>query len=154
MCLHLAAYCGGRLVIMPRYRPEAVLELIAAQKITRLPAGPTVFIGLLNHEKFAATDFSSLRTAYSGSAPLPEETLRQWAAQTGTEDFGFWANRSRSRPHLRAREWSTKVGRWPGTAATAIEIVDTKAGTKLLGIAIGEIRPAACRSCRDSCNRH
>jgi long-chain acyl-CoA synthetase len=67
MCLRLAAYCGGRLVIMPRYRPEAVLELIAAQKITRLPAGPTVFIGLLNHEKFAATDFSSLRTAYSGS---------------------------------------------------------------------------------------
>ena len=62
MCLHLAAYCGGRLVIMPRYRPEAVLELIGAQKISRLPAGPTVFIGLLNHEKFAATDFSSRTT--------------------------------------------------------------------------------------------
>ena len=58
MCLHLAAYCGGRLVIMPRYRPDAVLDLIAEQKITRLPAGPTVFIGLLAHEKFKATDFS------------------------------------------------------------------------------------------------
>jgi long-chain acyl-CoA synthetase len=91
MCLHLSAYCGGRLVIMPRYRADAVLDLISAEKITRLPAGPTVFIGLLNHEKFAATDFSSLRTAYSGSAPLPEQTLRQWSAQTGTailEGFG------------------------------------------------------------------
>ena len=144
MCLHLAAYCGGRLVIMPRYRPEAVLELIAAQKITRLPAGPTVFIGLLNHEKFAATDFSSLRTAYSGSAPLPEETLRQWAAQTGDGDpRRFWANRGRSRPHLRAREWSTK-GRFgrPGAAADRRSRSSIpRPGTKVLGIGeIGEIR--------------
>ena len=57
MGLHLAAYCGGRLVIMPRYRPEAVLELIAAEKITILPAGPTVFVGLLDHEKFAGNRF-------------------------------------------------------------------------------------------------
>jgi len=143
MCLHLAAYCGGRLVIMPRYRPEAVLELIAAQKISRLPAGPTVFIGLLNHEKFAATDFSSLRTAYSGSAPLPEETLRQWAAQTGTailEGFG----QTEAGPVLTyVREnGQLKVGS-VGAALplTTIEIVDTKAGTKLLGIGeIGEIR--------------
>ena len=40
MCLHLSAYCGGRLVIMPRYRPEAVLDLIAAQKITPLAGRP------------------------------------------------------------------------------------------------------------------
>src|SRR6516225_11612725 len=84
MCLHLSAYCGGRLVIMPRYRPDAVLDLIASQKITRLPAGPTVFTRLLSHEKFATTDFSSLRTAYSGSAPLPEETLRCWQECTGS----------------------------------------------------------------------
>jgi long-chain acyl-CoA synthetase len=63
MCLHLAAYCRGRLVIMPRYSAPAVLELIEKEHITRLPAGPTVFIGLLSDEGFAGTDFSSLRTA-------------------------------------------------------------------------------------------
>ena len=65
--------------------------LLQSRKSPRLPAWLTVFIGLLAHEKFKATDFSSLRTAYSGSAPLPEETMRQWSAQTGTpilEGFG------------------------------------------------------------------
>jgi long-chain acyl-CoA synthetase len=66
MCLHLSAFCAGKLVIVPRYRPDLVLDLIVSERITRLPAGPTVFIGLLAHEKFATTDFSSLRCAYSG----------------------------------------------------------------------------------------
>ena len=143
MCLHLSAYCGGRLVIMPRYRPDAVLDLIASQKITRLPAGPTVFIGLLNHERFAATDFASLRTAYSGSAPLPEQTLRQWSAQTGTailEGFG----QTEAGPVLTyVREGGAlKVGSvGPALPLTEIEIVDTATGTKVLGVGeIGEIR--------------
>ena len=143
MCLHLSAYCGGRLVIMPRYRPETVLDLIAAEKITRLPAGPTVFIGLLSHEKFAATDFSSLRTAYSGSAPLPERTLRQWSAQTGTailEGFG----QTEAGPVLTyVREGSLfKVGSvGPALPQTTIEIVDAESGSKVLGVGeIGEIR--------------
>jgi len=78
MCLHLAVYCRGKLVIMPRYKADVLLELLVREHITRLPAGPTVFIGLLAHEAFAATDFSALRTAYSGSAPLAEETLRRF----------------------------------------------------------------------------
>lgn len=143
MCLHLAAYCSGRLVIMPRYRPDAVLDLVAEQKITRLPAGPTVFIGLLAHEKFKATDFSSLRTAYSGSAPLPEETMRQWSAQTGTpilEGFG----QTEAGPVLTyVREGGPfKVGSsGPALPLTTIEIVDTETGTKVLAVGeIGEIR--------------
>src|SRR5262249_8882916 len=84
MGLHLAAYCGGRLVIMPRYDAQVLLELIARERITRLPAGPTVFIGLMNHEHFAAPDFGTLRSAYCGAARLPEETLRRWHARTGT----------------------------------------------------------------------
>jgi long-chain acyl-CoA synthetase len=143
MCLHLTAYCGGRLVIMPRYRPDAVLDLMAEQKITRLPAGPTVFIGLLAHERFKATDFSSLRTAYSGSAPLPEETMRQWSAHTGTpilEGFG----QSEAGPVLTyVREDAPfKVGSsGPALPLTTIEIVDTETGTKVLGVGeIGEIR--------------
>ncbi len=143
MCLHLSAYCGGQLVIMPRYRPDLVLELIAKEKITRLPAGPTVFIGLLSHEKFATTDFASLRAAYSGSAPLPEETLRRWTAHTGTpilEGFG----QTEAGPVLTyVREGGPlKVGSvGPPLPLTEIEIVDTETGTRVLGIGeIGEIR--------------
>lgn len=142
MCLHLAAYCRGKLVIMPRYRPDALLELLVRERITRLPAGPTVFIGLLAHEAFAATDFSALRTAYSGSAPLPEETLRRWQAATGTpilEGFG----QTEAGPVLTyVREGALKPGSvGPVLPLTELQIVDVETGTKVLGAGeIGEIR--------------
>ena len=143
MCLHLAAYCRGRLVILPRYKPEAVLELIERERITRLPAGPTVFIGLLAHERFAGTDFSSLRTAYSGSAPLPEATLAQWLAATGTpilEGFG----QTEAGPVLTyVREGAQlrpgSVG--PALPLTEIQIVDVESGTRVLPVGeMGEVR--------------
>ena len=143
MCLHLAAYCRGRLVILPRYKPETVLELIERERITRLPAGPTVFIGLLAHERFARTDFSSLRTAYSGSAPLPEATLAQWFEATGTpilEGFG----QTEAGPVLTyvregAQLRAASVG--PALPLTEIQIVDVDSGTHVLGPGeIGEVR--------------
>jgi long-chain acyl-CoA synthetase len=135
MCLHLAAYCRGKLVVLPRFRPEAVLELIGRERITRLPAGPTVFIGLLNHPAFGQTDFSSLRTAYSGAAPLPEETLKRWREATGTpilEGFG----QSEAGPVLTyVREESVlrpgSVG--PALPLTEVQIVDVERGTAVLG---------------------
>lgn len=81
MCLHLAAYAAGTLVILPRYRPDWVVEAIAAHAITRLPAGPTIFAGLLNFGLDRAV-LTSLRCAYSGSAPLPQAILDQWEART------------------------------------------------------------------------
>jgi long-chain acyl-CoA synthetase len=143
MCLHLCAYCGGRLVIIPRYRPDTVLDLIAAHKITRLPAGPTVFIGLLSHEKFAQTDFSSLRCAYSGSAPLSEETLRQWLAKTGTAILEGYGQTEAGPVLTYVRDGGPlKAGSvGPPLPQTEIEIVDVETGTRVLRVGeIGEIR--------------
>ncbi len=83
MCLHLAAYCGGTLHILPRYRPDWVLDCIQAEAITRLPAGPTVFNSLLGFDGLRRDRVASLRCAYSGSAPLPQDTLDRWEAATG-----------------------------------------------------------------------
>lgn len=143
MCLHLTVYCRGKLVIMPRYKPEILLELIGRERITRLPAGPTVFIGLLAHENFAGTDFSSLRTAYSGSAPLPEETIKRWREGTGTpilEGFG----QTEAGPVLTyVRDGGPfKAGSvGPALPLTEIQIVDVETGTRVLGTGEkGEIR--------------
>jgi len=143
MCLHLSAYCRGKLVILPRYRPERVLDLIQRERITRFPAGPTVFIGLLNDAGFDATDFSSLRTAYSGSAPLPEDTLKEWESRTNCpilEGFG----QTEAGPVLTyVREGGPyrpgSVG--PALPLTEVQIVDVETGSKVLPVGeIGEIR--------------
>ena len=143
MCLHLACYARGKLVVLPRYRPDWVLEALVAEGITRLPAGPTLFIGLMGHEGFAATDFSRLRCCYSGSAPLPAETLEQWRRLTGTtilEGFG----QTEAGPVLTyVREGGVvKPGSaGPALPLTEIEIVDTATGTIVLPLGEqGEIR--------------
>ncbi len=143
MCLHLGAYCRGRLVIMPRYKPDLLLRLLEQERITRLPAGPTVFIGLLGHEAFGRTDFSSLRSAYSGSAPLPEETIKRWREATGTpilEGFG----QTEAGPVLTyVRDGGPFKAGSVGSALplTEIQIVDVETGAKVLGTGeLGEIR--------------
>ncbi len=83
MCLHLTAYAGGALHILPRYRPDWVLDCIKDHGITRLPAGPTVFNSLLGFDGLTREQVESVRCAYSGSAPLPRDTLERWEAKTG-----------------------------------------------------------------------
>ena len=143
MCLHLSAYCRGRLVILPRYRPNWVLDAIEGEKITLLPAGPTVFNGLMGYEGFERTDFSSLRMAYSGSAPLPEETLNRWQDLTGCpilEGYG----QSEAGPVLTYISEGRELK--PGSVGkplplTEVQIVAPETGTRILGIGEqGEIR--------------
>jgi long-chain acyl-CoA synthetase len=143
MCLHLAAYCRGALVILPRYRPELVMEALASQRITAFPGGPTIFTGMMAHPQFAAARFPTLRVCYSGSAPLPEETLRRWEAATGCpilEGYG----QTEAGPVL---SFNPQNGvRKPGSVGiavprTRIEIVDTVAGATVLAAGeTGEIR--------------
>jgi long-chain acyl-CoA synthetase len=143
MCLHLAAYCRGALVILPRYRPELAIAALAAERITAFAGGPTVFTGMLAHPDLAAARFPSLRVSYSGSAPLPEEVLRRWEAATGCpilEGYG----QTEAGPVL---SFNPQDGRRkPGSVGiavpgTAIEIVDTTTGTTVLPVGErGEIR--------------
>jgi len=83
MGLFLAANCRGTLVIVERYKPEIVLDLIEKERITIFPGSPTLFTGLMAHPDFGETDWSTVHTCYSGSAALPEETLKRWEAAVG-----------------------------------------------------------------------
>lgn len=143
MALHLAVYCKSQLNILAKYHPDAVLEKIAEERITLLPVGPTVFNGLMAYKGFGAADFSSLRVAYSGSAPLPEETLKRWEAATGCpilEGYG----QSEAGPVVSViPEGGAMIAGSVGQPLvdTLVEIVDVESGTKILPIGKrGEIR--------------
>ena len=133
MCLHLTAYCRGRLVIIPRYHPKTLTRSLGTEKITILPAGPTIFAGLLNYDGFVSANLDSLVWCYSGSAPLPEETLRRWENTTGCfilEGYG----QTEAGPIL---TYNPANGRTkPGSVGiplhkTKVQVVDLVAGTKI-----------------------
>lgn len=143
MCLHNMAHVRGTMVVLPRYTPEAVLDLLARERITVFAGSPTLFVGLLAHPAFTQTDFSLLHLSYSGSAPLPEEVLRRWEAATGApviEGYG----QSEAGPVICFNPLHGQ--RKPGSVGvpvpgTDIEIVDLCLGTATLPAGEkGEIR--------------
>ena len=134
MCLHLTAHCRGRMVIQRRYHPDRVLDAIEREGITVLPVGPTIFNGLMAMDRFAATDFSTLRTVYSGSAPLPVDTLRKWRQVTGTpilEGYG----QTEAGPLLTSNVAGKPIvpgSVGPPVPETEVQIVDVETGETVL----------------------
>jgi long-chain acyl-CoA synthetase len=143
MALHLSAYCRGALVILPRYRPDAVLKTLVDQAITIFPGSPTIFTGVMAHDDFGATDFSRLRLCYSGSSALPEPTLQRWQAATGCPVYEGYGQ-TEAGPVLSFNPVGQPVR--PGSVGipvpgTEIQIVDPADGARVLAIGEqGEIR--------------
>lgn len=143
MGLFLAAYCAGTLVILPRYQPAEVLATVERERITVFPGSPTVFVGLMAHPDFARTDWSSLRTCYSGASALSAQTLQRWQDAVGCpvhEGYG----QTEAGPVLSFAPVGAAVR--PGSVGvpvpqTQIEIVDVETGTRVLPVGErGEIR--------------
>jgi fatty-acyl-CoA synthase len=62
---------GGTAVIMRKWTPEAMLDLIARERVTILFCVPTQFQMMLESPTFKTTSFASVRFLTSGGAPLP-----------------------------------------------------------------------------------
>lgn len=70
-------YLGATSVILPGPDPAALLAAIEKERATKLFCPPTVWISLLRHPAFDATDLSSLRKGYYGASPMPVEVLKE-----------------------------------------------------------------------------
>lgn len=143
MGLYLATYCRGELVVMPRFRADSVLQALQQHRITLFSGSPTIFNGLMSNVGFEAADFGALKLCFSGTAALPEATLRRWEQATGcvvAEGYG----QSEAGPVLsfNPRHGLRKIGSvGPALPGTEIEIVDLDTGARVLGVGqVGEIR--------------
>jgi fatty-acyl-CoA synthase len=76
---NLACTSHGAAMIIPAesYEPLAVLEAVQAERCTSLYGVPTMFIGELDHPRFAEFDYSTLRTGIMAGAPCPVEIMRK-----------------------------------------------------------------------------
>src|SRR6478735_4577080 len=70
-------YLGATSIILPAPDPATILRTIAAERVTKFFAPPTVWIGLLRCPDFDTTDLSSLRKGYYGASPMPVEVLKE-----------------------------------------------------------------------------
>jgi long-chain acyl-CoA synthetase len=145
MGLFMAVQAGGSLHILPRYRPDWLLDTIETKRITRLPAGPTIFNSLLQYDGSTRERVASLRCAYSGSAPLSMATLERWEALTGTKIYEGYGQ-SEAGPILTYHgpgmpQKQGSVG--PPLPGTDIAIVDTD--TRERRLSAGEVGEVVAR---------
>ncbi|NLL05546.1 MAG: AMP-binding protein [Clostridiaceae bacterium] len=61
---------------IPYFSPKLSLECINKEKITAFHGVPTMFIAMLEHENFAKTDFSYMRTGIMAGSPCPVKVMQ------------------------------------------------------------------------------
>lgn len=86
--LNVDLILGATSYIFRRFDPDAILDIIAEEKITKLFCPPTAWIALLNAEKFNPTQLTSLRKAYYGASAMPKAVIDELLAKL--PDIGFW----------------------------------------------------------------
>ena len=85
---NLASTTHGSAMVIPgeAFDALAVLEAVAAEKCTALLGVPTMFIGELEHPRFAEFDLSTLRTGIMAGSPCPVEVMKAVVSRMNMRD--------------------------------------------------------------------
>lgn len=67
---------GSTMSPIPYFSPKQSLDCINKEKITVCHGVPTMFIAMLEHEDFAKTDFSHMRTGIMAGSPCPVKVMQ------------------------------------------------------------------------------
>ena len=81
---------GALLVLHTRFDLDAVLQDLAAKKISVFAGVPTMYTAIINHPKAKELDLRSLKFCGSGGAPLPVEVEQRFFALTGCQLNEGW----------------------------------------------------------------
>lgn len=143
VAMNQSVYMGGSLLILPKFDPLEVLQIIDKEKGTMFPGAPTMYIALLNHPDLLKYDLSSVKVSLSGSAPLPMEVQNRFEELSKgriVEGYGL----SETSPVSHANPIYEKDKRvlgsigipWPDTEA---KIIDMATGEDMPIGEIGEV---------------
>lgn len=78
-----AMYAASKMILLPRFETEQVMQNIQKHKATLFPGIPTMYVAINNHPKVSQYDLSSIRICLSGAAALPPEVKRKFEDTTG-----------------------------------------------------------------------
>ncbi len=78
-------YNGGTAVTMPRFDLEEFLRIIQEHQVTRAYVVPPIVLAMAKHPLVDQYDMSSLRSVFSGAAPLSAELAGEASARIGCE---------------------------------------------------------------------
>jgi acyl-CoA synthetase (AMP-forming)/AMP-acid ligase II len=74
---HITTLAGGRHVILRKFDPTVILELVQRERVTHLQMVPAMVIAMINHPNFAQYNLRSVKTLMMGGAPTHVALIRQ-----------------------------------------------------------------------------
>ncbi len=82
---HFLTMIGGRHVMLRRFDPRALMELVQRHGVTRLLAVPTIFNAVLNHRDRLQFDLTSLRQLIIGGSPASPALVSALEQELGVQ---------------------------------------------------------------------
>ncbi len=93
VCMMWAQYLSAAVVLAPNPRDvKALIGAIRKHKVTLFPAVPAMFNAINQYPGIERIDISSIKSCFSGSAPLPLSVLQRFEELTGcriVEGYGL-----------------------------------------------------------------
>lgn len=109
--MNLAIYIGAANLLVKRFETKEVLSLIQKYRPTFFPGVPKMYTAFVNYPDIGQYDLTCFKTCSSGSAPLPDEILRQFQSLTGASvGEGYGLSETSPTTHRNPPEGIRKVG--------------------------------------------
>ena len=140
--MNLGMYVGATVVTMPRFELEPCLEVMQRYRITFANVVPPVVLALAKHPAVDKYDLSSLRTLFSGAAPLGENVAAAAANRLRCRVIqGYGLTETSPVTHATRVEGATiqMGGIGPPIPNTEAKVVDVASGAELGPDQEGEI---------------
>jgi long-chain acyl-CoA synthetase len=90
--MNVGIACGFEIILLPRFRLDQLLKVIAQERATVMLGVPTMYSSINTSKLLEQYDLSSLRFCISGGAPLPVEVQETFERLTGcmlVEGYGL-----------------------------------------------------------------
>ena len=127
---------GGTICPMPYFSPKSSLACINDEKITCFNGVPTMFIAMFNHEDFAKTDFSYIRTGIMAGANCPPDLMRRAAKEMNMTEIVSVYGQTEASPGCTMGEVNEDIDHRVETVGSAFpgvecKIIDPETGLEL-----------------------
>lgn len=100
---NLALLSGAKVVMLPRFDFAQLLKVMQEHRVTFAHLVPPIILALARQPVVADYDLSSIRTIFSGAAPLGAELARECEARLGCEVIqGYGMTESSPATHITA----------------------------------------------------
>lgn len=103
-CCALACYLSGALIVISsaQFDALAAMKAVDQERVTVAGGVPTMLVAQLEHPEFARFDFSSIRLAWCGGAPVSIELMNRVREQMGIREMTVVYGQTESSPLITA----------------------------------------------------